>query len=338
MHRFPQQRVHVGNFGLTALVVAVGGLVLIGLVGADAGLRVEAASKPEILRATGALNAAKKVKGKVRQTSTTVARATSTTLPPPKTFNVATDRMTEVSGCAVAKGDANTVWLHNDSDNEPQLFGLNLTTKAVRTVNVTNALNNDWEDLAPLPSGGLLIGDIGSNDHSRSAVELYEVNDLTQSSATAVQRKYTYEDGPHNAEALLVDPESAVDNPAVYVITKEETGQSGVYRTDRTALRKIGAVTITGEALIYPNQITGAAALPGASGVLLRTYQYAYLFRRPKGQPFEASFGASPIRIALPFLIQSEAVCVEPDGRTAITTTESRGSPTISFVLFAIPK
>jgi hypothetical protein len=279
---------------------------------------------------------AKKPKPKPKPARVTTTKPVGAAMPPP--FTIPTGALTEASGCAITKADPDTVWLHNDSGNAPELFALSLSTKKVRTVGVVDVKLVDWEDIAAYPGGGVIVGDIGDNESKRTSVQLYRIADLARSPLTAVLQNLTYDDGPHNAEALVVDPDAAhAASPAVYVITKEETGRSAVYRADGSVLRKIGPLTISGEVPIFGNQITAGAALPDGSGFILRTYQYAYLFRRPVGKPFEASFGAAPVRIDLPPVIQGEAICVLQDGKTAITTTESRGATTLPVVFVALP-
>lgn len=265
--------------------------------------------------------------------------STPTTIPGPRSFSLATGALTEASGCAILKSDPNTVWLHNDSGDTPRLFALDLLKKRIRSVDVTGDVEaRDWEDIAPVSTGGVLIGDIGDNDAVRKSVNFYRVRNLSGESVTAERQTLHYEDGSHNAEALLVDPASPVDSLRVYVITKEPTGISGVYRAEGDDLRKTGTITISGEGFLFPNLITAADALPDGSGFILRTYQYAYLFKRATGQPFETSFAAKPTQISLPLLPQAESLCVFPDGKTALTTTESRGADTISFVTFDLPR
>ena len=254
-----------------------------------------------------------------------------------RSVNVPTGDLTEASGCAVVVNDPGTVWLHNDSGNSPVLFAFDLATSKIRSVPVANASVVDWEDSAPLPGGGLVIGDIGDNDSKRESVQLYRIDDLTKSPLNATRRDLRYEDGPHNAEALVVDPASPVSDPAIYVITKEPTGRSSVYQAIGTTLKKVASVSILDEALLFPNLITGGAALPGGAGVILRTYQYVYVYKKPAGQPFTAAFSVKPTRVSTPFLLQTEAVCVLSNGTTALTTTESRGASTIPFVFFPIP-
>ena len=243
----------------------------------------------------------------------------------------------EASGCAVPVNDPKTVWLHNDSGNAPMLFAFDLASGKLRSVPVTNATLVDWEDIAPLPGGGVVVGDIGDNEAKRESVQLYRITDLTANPLIAVREDLHYEDGPHNAEALVVDPTSSAASPEIFVITKDPTGHSSVYQAAGGVLKNVASVSILGEALIFPNQITAADALPDGSGVILRTYQSAYVYRKLASQPFVSAFAAKPVRVSVPFLAQAEALCVLSDGRTAMTTTDSRGSATIPFVFFPIP-
>ena len=264
------------------------------------------------------------------------AKVPAPTARPDRSFSIPTGELTEASGCAVSKATPDLVWLHNDSGNAARLFGVNLTTKAVRVVDVGGAQAVDWEDIAMLPNGNLLIGDIGDNAKQRTSITLYEVPEpsTTTNSVTAVGRTLQYIDGPHNAEALVVDPTDGTP----YVITKEETGIAGVYVADGGALRSVGTITIDTESFLFPNLITGADALPDGSGIVLRTYQFGYVLRRPAGQPFVAAFSAKPKPFALPFMIQAEAICALRDARSVFTTTESRGEATIPMAIVSLPR
>ncbi len=217
------------------------------------------------------------------------------------------------------------------------LFAFDRASAKLRSVPVANAMLVDWEDIAPLPGGGVVVGDIGDNDAKRESVQLYRITDLTANPLIAVREDLRYEDGPHNAEALVVDPTSSAASPEIFVITKDPTGHSNVYQAAGGVLKNVASISILGEALIFPNQITAADALPDGSGVILRTYQFAYVYRKLATQPFVSAFAAKPVRLSMPFLAQAEALCVLSDGRTAMTTTESRGSATIPFYFFPIP-
>ena len=96
---------------------------------------------------------------------------------PDRAFNIPTVELREVSGCAVSLRSPRTVWVHNDSGDTPRVFSVNLDTKAVHTVRITGAEAVDWEDMAALPNGDLLMADIGDNAKQRDAVVLYQVKE-----------------------------------------------------------------------------------------------------------------------------------------------------------------
>lgn len=254
---------------------------------------------------------------------------------PDQSFDLPTGELREVSGCAVSRRTANTVWLHNDSGDAARLFGLNTTTKMVREVSVAGADAVDWEDIATLPNGDLLIADIGDNAKQREGVVLYQAPEPSRSSKSvaATARRLRYVDGPHNAEALVVDPADGTP----YVITKEESGISSVYVAAGDTLKSVGTITIDGESLFFPNLITGADALPNGSGVVLRTYQFGYVLARSAGKPFVSAFSATPKKFALPFMLQAEAICALRSSKSVFTTTESRGEASISAAIVSLP-
>lgn len=263
------------------------------------------------------------------------AKAAKVAPRPDRRFSIPTGELTEASGCAVSPRTPDLVWLHNDSGNAPRLFSVNVATKAMRVVDVAGAEAVDWEDMAALPNGDLLIGDIGDNAKQRTNITLYEVREpsATTNAVTATGRTLHYVDGPHDAEALVVDPVAGTP----YVITKEPGGVAGVYVADGDSLRSIGSVTIDTESFLFPNLITGADALPDGSAIILRTYQFGYVLRRPVGQPFAATFTVKPKPFALPLMIQGEAICALPDSRSVFTTTESRGDATIPMAIVSLP-
>ncbi len=254
---------------------------------------------------------------------------------PDRTLNIPAGELREVSGCAVSHRSPRTVWVHNDSGDTPRVFNVNLDTRAVRTVKITGAEAVDWEDMATLPNGDLLIADIGDNAKQRDSIVLYQMTEPSRTAKTvaAAPRSLRYEDGPHNSEALVVDP---IDGTP-YVITKEESGVASVYVASGDRLKPVATITIDGESLFFPNLITGADALPDGSGIVLRTYQSGYLLRRPAGKPFVETFSAKPRPFELPFMLQPEAICALRDSKSVFTTTESRGDPSIPMAIVSLP-
>jgi hypothetical protein len=250
-------------------------------------------------------------------------------------FELRTGQLREVSGCAFSVQDPNVVWLHNDSGDSARLFRLDVRTRVVKPVKVVGAEAVDWEDVAAAPNGELVIGDIGDNASARANVTIYRVADPGQGSRTGAAQVQTlvYDDGPHDAESVVVDPESDV----TYVVTKTVDGTSGVYVANGANLKRVGSVVLAEAGFLFPNRITGADALPNGSGVVLRTYQSGYALRRAKGQPWASVWSSKPESFELPGMIQGESICVRRDSRSVLTTTESRGAAKIPFVFTALP-
>jgi len=235
-------------------------------------------------------------------------------------------RITESSGLAAAGDSLYTV---NDGGRRLRVFVLDRSCRVRRTVD--GMLDPyDVEDLARAGDGTLWLADTGDNAQSRSTVALERLR--PDGSATLL--RLTYPDGPHDAEALLLD---ARGRP--FVVTKEPLS-GGVYTpagplSSRrpTALRRVttlgfpptgtagGPVGTASQVLV-----TGGSVSADGRLVVLRTYTDAYVWSAPDGD-VEAALSGSPRRIPLPATAQGEAVAVSPDGRSLLTTTEGLPVP-----------
>lgn len=82
------------------------------------------------------------------------------------------------------------IWTLEDSGNDPLLFALNLKGEIVNTVEITDAKNNDWEDLTSDKDGNLYIGDFGNNDNDRKDLSIYKINDsdLSKKEASVAEK------------------------------------------------------------------------------------------------------------------------------------------------------
>ncbi len=88
-----------------------------------------------------------------------------------------------------------------DGGRRVQLHRLDPDTCAVVESRTAKVDPYDAEDLAGGPDGSLWVGDTGDNDQRRSTVALIVVPPRGE----PVLHRLTYPDGPHDAEALLVD-------------------------------------------------------------------------------------------------------------------------------------
>ena len=78
----------------------------------------------------------------------------------------------ETSGLVVNRYDS--YWTHNDADNTNELFEMDEFCNVVRTVEVGNAHNYDWEDICKDDDGNFYIGEFGSKNGSNSPNGIYD--------------------------------------------------------------------------------------------------------------------------------------------------------------------
>tara|TARA_R110000868_G_scaffold411434_1_gene703912 strand:- start:674 stop:1804 length:1131 start_codon:yes stop_codon:yes gene_type:complete len=141
--------------------------------------------------------------------SFTIKSQTATTI-----SNIQTPDLDETSGLLFYN---NNIITFNDSVGEADLYEINASTGNItRTMEITNAKNVDWEDIAQ-DASYIYIGDIGNNNGNRTDLKIYKIskNDYNESNDTAIAEiiSYSYADqkdftpNPNNtnwdAEALI---------------------------------------------------------------------------------------------------------------------------------------
>jgi len=248
----------------------------------------------------------------------------------------------ESSGLAASRLNPGIFWTHNDSGDGPVLYAINRKGQTVAILKVKGANAVDWEDMAAGPGAdgrpALYIGDIGDNGLRRNNTCVYRIPEPALEpgdtpkrleSAAAERFPFRYPDGHHDAEALMVHPETG----RIYIITKEKSGVSGVYRmplplvvNTRLTLKKIASLELP-ESPGFLGMIPGADIAPDGLRCVVRTYLAAYEFRLPPGKPFEAIFDTRPALLQLPQETQGEAIAYRADGKAILTTSEKRPTP-----------
>lgn len=88
----------------------------------------------------------------------------------PKKFRLP-DELPEVSGLYHAGPDS--LWWLNDGEHGPFLYLTDQRGQLLKTVEVTGAVNRDWEDLTADDRGNLYIGDFGNNFNNRRNLRIY---------------------------------------------------------------------------------------------------------------------------------------------------------------------
>jgi hypothetical protein len=211
----------------------------------------------------------------------------------------------ELSG--LVRSSSGGFWAHNDSGDLPRIFALGRDGSFQREVAVSGAEHVDWEDIA-IRGRTLYIGDIGDNLAQRPEIAVYR---MRETSTVAEKITLRYPDGPHDAEALLVDPRDGT----IVIVTKNFTGSAGVYvgRGLRRAatLKDLGPIT------------AGDVSADGRT-IALRGYDRAHVWERRPGESLARALRRKPCVAAANLLAegQGETLALSRDGRTFWTVPE----------------
>ena len=207
-------------------------------------------------------------------------------------------------------------------------------------IEVAGLDGTDTEALAagPCDAAGyscIYVGDIGDNTRSRDSVVVHrfvEPEHLRGAPVEAATATLHYPDGPHDAEALLVDSSGRIG-----IVTKAAgEGPSGAARlyvarefgdaqlTDRGRV-ELPTPSLPLAAATLGNVVTGGDWAPGR--VVLRTYDAIFEFRSPSGRGGLRGFADWPVEeVPAPAEQQGEAVAYGSDGCSLYTVSEGSGA------------
>ncbi|MEU3629495.1 WD40 repeat domain-containing protein [Streptomyces fradiae] len=232
-------------------------------------------------------------------------------------FTLTDPRITESSGLAASRAHPGVYWTHNDQD-EPRVFAVDgRTGETVATVTLRGVGKpRDMEAISVGPDGYVYVGDIGDNlNGSWSHVWIYRFREperLRDTAVDATQYTVRYEDGPRDAEALMVHPRTG----RAYIASKNEEG-GGLYEGPAklsaegvNVFRRVGEVP----------WVTDGAFSPDGTRLVLRGYFSARGYAWKDGR-----LGADD-RVRAPILGQSESVTYTADGTALLFGTEGARS------------
>jgi hypothetical protein len=233
---------------------------------------------------------------------------------PERVGSIDAPAIVEASGLAASLRHPGVLWTHNDSGDSARVFALRADGSLAATVTLDGVVATDIEDIAVAPCAEgscVFVADIGDNATRRAEVSLHRFAEpavLADGAARVFTIRFRYEDGPHNAEALLVDPLDA----AVFVVTKEKAGPSTLFRVPEgggVAKRK-GALTPP----LGSNLVTAGSFAADRSRVVLRTYTHAFLYAVRGGEPLAEALARPPCVVPAPAEQQGEAIAFTAAG------------------------
>lgn len=213
--------------------------------------------------------------------------------------------LAESSGLASSLRHHGVLWTHNDGGSTAEIFGIDRSGRSVADITLRGIDPWDPEAIAAARDDAgrpaLFLGDIGDNKAERTTVSVFRVTEPRSLGDHVVDPtwfRFFYDDGPHDAEALMVDPR----NGRIWVATKS-LGVAGLYRGPRKLVGQSQGVNRLTRVADAPPLVTDAVFLPGGNFVL-RTYTAAYLYDRP---------GHLREQIVLPLQPQGESIAFDGD-------------------------
>jgi len=258
---------------------------------------------------------------------------------------VTTTEIWEASGLAASRQNPGVLWTHNDSGFPGTVFALSTNGTLLGQCEVPNVFSGDFEDIAigPGPSPGLqyiYLGDIGDNSIVREQIRVFRIPEPSiyfyQSNSPPIipavafrEIVFTYPDGPHNAEALMVDPWTG----DIFIATKA-TNSSGIYQATRAELESGAPVELTHvEELDVRSTSAGDISADGRL-IALRRGSRAELWTRSPGQSVADALEQSSARIPVvgaPTEPNGEALTFDWAGAGYYTLSEGYGQPIYFF-------
>lgn len=223
----------------------------------------------------------------------------------------------ESSGLASSARHDGVLWTHADGGSVATVLAVDGDGETVATVTLGGIDPYDPEALAPgVDEDGepvLYLGDVGDNLEARPDVSVFRFTEpatLTDQTVDARWYRFSYPDGPHDAEALLVHPRTG----RLLIATKGISG-AGLYRAPRDPVTADVGTNRLERVAAVPSLVTDGAYLPDGRFVL-RTYASVHVFDRPGHQVGSAALPAQP---------QGESLAVR-DGRLLVGSEGERSA------------
>lgn len=251
--------------------------------------------------------------------------------------SLANPALDEASGIVASAVHQNRFYSHNDSGDSARFFALDDTGADFGSYAATAVKAVDWEDIAvgPCASGSCVyLADTGDNAEQRASYAIYRTPEPASLAAGAhsvdmESFPFTYPDGSHNAETLLIHPVTGV----ITIVTKTATPPAGIYElpmplTPGVSVKAIkrGEVTPIGKSPLF----TGGDV--GPRGILLRTKTTVMFYPLASEQSVFQALLASPCSAPAPIEVQGEAIAWLHDGSGYVTVTDMSGNAPASPV------
>jgi hypothetical protein len=249
---------------------------------------------------------------------------------------VTASEITEASGIIASRQNPGVLWTHNDSSYPGSVFAISTNGALLARYYIPNVFFGDFEDISfgpgPTPEHQYIyLGDIGDNFASRPNIRVFRFPEPAvyayQSNSPPVQPvpswqeiALTYPDGPHNAEAMMVDPITG----DLFIATKLITN-SGIYQVTRAQLDGGGPIEMTfvrEMSFIGLKSVSGADISADGGLIAIRRNGKAWLWVRAAGQSISNVLAGVPTVIPNAGEPNGEAIGFHPTGLGYYTLSE----------------
>ena len=187
----------------------------------------------------------------------------------------------------------------NDSGNKSEIYVLNKKGEFIKTINVKDTKNYDWEDMSQDENGNIYIGDTGNNLNKREKLKIYIIKKgfIDKDKVEPKKITYWYEDQkefPPKKSNLNFDSEAFFyKDSSLYILTKCRskpfTGLSKIYKIPakkgKHKAKLIGQFHFCSTAWQFCS-VTSADYNPKTKTLTVLTYSKLYLITNFKGDRF----------------------------------------------------
>ncbi|HRP02121.1 MAG TPA: hypothetical protein PLE30_05670 [Candidatus Kapabacteria bacterium] len=240
----------------------------------------------------------------------------------------------EISGMAESRIYNDILWVHNDSDDKPRIFALNLKGEILAEVYLKNALNYDWEEIKivvdqqdnkPL----IYIADTGDNLLNRNDCKFYVLQEpIIDTNKRNVKTEvdsyrvinFQYQDKPHNCEAFFVD------NNVIHLLTKSDslskyyTISNPSFSNNNIANYQLDTKLGQYRTRFPMSSIVGADLSKDKQHLLIKSYDSIYYYKNI--DDWKATFVTEPLFVNYVPEIQGETVAWKSDNSGYWTLSE----------------
>lgn len=235
--------------------------------------------------------------------------------------------VSEISGVADSKLNPGFLWAHEDSGTPPQLYLIGHDGVVSKQIHLAGISNRDWEDIR-LFKGDIYIAETGDNALAFSSYKIYKFPEPAagiDTIATIETIPFTYPDGPHDAEAFLID----VATSHIYIITKRDN-PSKIYRLSYPYSSSNNTVSLVGT-LPYSGVVSAASS---GDEIIIKTYTNLFYYKQAQNQSIEQSLQKPYSSVPYVMEPQGEAVSLASNGSGFYTVSEKGWAPAVHIYYY----